>query len=117
MSAVRARGMPPASPAVLDLVRVRIERALTRRARYRYVHPHVEREGAGWKIVSPNCSRNVDPAGGAIDIAWLAPVEQGLWQVHARDHAAAAWVRAGGPQPLDAALAQVCDDPDRRFWP
>jgi hypothetical protein len=37
--------------------------------------PRVLREGLGWKVVSPNCSRNIDREGGEIDIAWLVPTQ------------------------------------------
>jgi hypothetical protein len=51
----------------------RIERALSQRERYRYVTPQViaDDEEHGYRIESPCCSRNVEPAGGIIDIALL----------------------------------------------
>lgn len=58
---------------VFVLDRVRIEVALEARSRYKYVNPQLVREGAGWTVRSPNCSRNVDKQGGVIDIAWLVP--------------------------------------------
>lgn len=58
---------------VLDLDLVRIVRALAGRARYRYVQPRVACEGGGWVVYSPNCSRQVDPAGGEIAIALFLP--------------------------------------------
>ena len=102
---------------VLQLDVARIERALGDRVRYRYVVPRVEPASPGWRIVSPNCSRNVDPDGGEIDIAWFEPVEGGRWLVHARDHAARAWRPHVGARTLAAAVACVCEDPDRVFWP
>ncbi len=111
----------PAGPAVIrpvgDLVAARITRAIEHRARYRYVRPHVVREGDGWKIVSPNCSRNVDPTGGEIDIAWFVPLSGGRWRVHTRDHAAGEWRVQGEPGSFDEALSAVCADPSRVFWP
>lgn len=112
----RPRSTAPAGP-VADLTRVRIERALARRERYRYVRPRVEAEGAGWKVVSPNCSRNIDPQGGEIAIAWLVPAEGGRWSLHARDHAEDAWRLEAAGLTLDAALARLCEDPQRIFWP
>lgn len=103
--------------AVADLVRRRIETALAGRTRYRYVQPQVRREGAGWAVWSPNCSRNIDPQGGEIGIAWLQPTGDGRWALHARDHAAAGWARQADGLSLDAALAALCADPARRFWP
>lgn len=109
---------PPAPPdgTVLALDRARIARALSRRARYRYVRPRVEREGLGWKVVSPNCSRSVDPAGGEIGIAWLVPASQGRWLLHARDHAQGCWVLKAAGLRLDEALRRLCADPQREFW-
>ena len=52
-----------------EMDRVRIERALHQRVRYRYVQPKVQRAEVGWVITSPCCSRNIDPKGGVIDIA------------------------------------------------
>lgn len=120
MSAATARsGRPPRRTrgAVVDLAAARIERAIARRARYRYVQPRVLPEGAGWKVVSPNCSRNIDPQGGEIDIAWFLPANEGLWLLHARDHASGCWRVEAAGLSLEAALARVCTDPARRFWP
>jgi hypothetical protein len=107
---------------VLQLDLARIERALAQRTRYRYVQPRVERAGAGWKIVSPNCSRNVDPSGGEIDIAWFQPnaaigADGPRWQVHARDHATGCWTLQAHGLTLTEALALVCADPLRVYWP
>lgn len=112
----RARRSAPAG-AVLSLDRLRIERALAGRARYRYVKPQVLAEGSGWKIVSPNCSRSIDAAGGTIAIAWFEPVAGGLWRLHARDHSHAAWVAKAEGVTLPDALAQVLADTLHEFWP
>jgi len=110
---------------VFVLDRVRIEVALEARARYKYVQPRVLREGLGWKIVSPNCSRNVDPNGGEIEIAWLVPVQPGVagqgsdaggWLLHARDHRNGCWLRKMGPAPLADVLDRLVDDDHREFW-
>lgn len=95
----------------------RIARAVERRTRYRYVRPRIVREGEGWKVVSPNCSRNIDAHGGEIDIAWLHPAAGGLWLLHARDHAGGGWIRYGDPMPLALALERLRVDRDRLFWP
>jgi hypothetical protein len=112
---VNAR-LPAEAGKVLALDFARIERALARRDRYKYVHPRVLPEAPGWKVVSPNCSRNVDAGGGEIDIAWFVPDARGRWQLHARDHARGCWVLMAGGLTLDAALARVCADPSREFW-
>jgi hypothetical protein len=105
-----------ASAVVLALTQARIVRALVARKRYKYVKPRVVPEGAGWKICSPNCSRSVDAAGGEIDIAWLAPAARGRWDLHARDHARNCWKLKAGGLSLPAALALLCEDPQREFW-
>jgi hypothetical protein len=102
---------------VVALAPARIERALAQRQRYRYVQPRVEREGQGWKIVSPNCSRNIDPNGGEIAIAWFEPLRDGRWALHSRDHARDAWRIDARAIAFDDALARVCVDALGRFWP
>ncbi len=103
-----------------------IVQALAGRTRYRYVQPLVQPlpmgEGLGWVIVSPNCSRQIDPNGGHIPIAWLAPAQaevkaDTLWQLHARDHARRKWVPVAGAMSLDDALECICQDPLGHFWP
>jgi len=94
----------------------RIAGALHGRVRYRYVQPVVLREGAGWKVVSPCCSRNVAPDGGVIDIAWLLPQATG-WRLHSRHHASQRWVLQAEAPVLDSLLDALCLDPQRVFWP
>lgn len=106
----------PAGAPVLDLIQRRLERALRGRARYRYVRPRVLREGQAYRVESRCCSRNVDPQGGVIDIALLTPAEHAGWQLHARDHAAGAWV-AQHSGSLDELLELLCVDAQRRYWP
>jgi hypothetical protein len=107
---------------VFVLDRVRIEVALEARARYKYVRPRVLREGLGWKVVSPNCSRSINPAGGEIDIAWLVPTQSadtglpGGWLLHARDHAQDCWVLKLLAPNLANALERLVTDPLREFW-
>jgi hypothetical protein len=104
-----------AAGKVLDLDARRIEKALEQRSRYKYVRPRVEREGLGWKVVSPNCSRNIDPRGGEIDIAWLVPSHQGGWLLYSRDHHLGCW-RLRGRDTLPALLQRLGSDPQREFW-
>ena len=108
---------PPAvrTAAVSSLDARRIENALDQRSRYKYVQPRVVREGRGWKIASPNCSRNVDSAGGEIDIAGRQGLEGG-WLLYARDHAQDCWQLKRHDASLPALLAHLCADPDREFW-
>lgn len=106
---------PPTEQRVQSLDARRIERALEQRSRYKYVHPRVEREGLGWKVVSPNCSRNIDPQGGEIDIAWLVPNNEGGWLLYSREHAQDCW-RLRCQDSLTTLLVHLCADPDREFW-
>ena len=101
---------------VRDLTAERIRRALARRIRYRYVHPRVEPEGQGWKVVSPNCSRNIDKIGGDIDIAWLAPDGENGWLLFARDHARGCWDLRRRSRRLDDLFAALLLDPKREYW-
>lgn len=116
--APRARRRAPRTGGgtVVNLEQARIQRALAARKRYKYVRPRVLREGAGWKVASPNCSRSIDPQGGEVDIAWLVPTPQGRWQLFARDHARGCWQLRAEGLALDAALARLCEDPQREFW-
>lgn len=107
----------PEAARIHELDRRRIERALRHRVRYRYVQPQVQRAPTcGWVITSPCCSRNVDPGGGVIDIAWLEPLDQG-WALHAKDHAQGDWLLQEEAATLQALLDALCVDPQRVFWP
>lgn len=90
--------------------------ALRRRSRYRYVQPVVVRAGRGWRVVSPCCSRNVDPDGGVIDIAWLEPFSGG-WRLYAHDHAESRWLLQDEAPQLSDVLDVLCVDTARVFWP
>jgi hypothetical protein len=110
--------------AVVELAPARITRALQHRSRYRYVQPRVQRwvgeggeAGEGWQIVSPNCSRSIDAAGGEIAIAAFEPVADGRWRLHARDHRHACWQLTREDLSLDEAIAVVCTDPLGVYWP
>lgn len=106
---------PPAR--IHDMDRVRIERALRHRVRYRYVQPQIERaEWGGWVITSPCCSRNIDPNGGVIDIAWVEPVED-AWALYFKDHVHDRWVLHDESRHLQPLLDEICVDPMRVFWP
>jgi hypothetical protein len=115
--------MPPESAAAAparfvpagDLAYRRVVRALRARRRYRYVKPEVRRQDAGFVVVSPCCSRNVDAAGGVIDIAWIECTDA-AWRLHHRDHAAQRW-SCCAEGPLPRLLDLLCADPDRLFWP
>ena len=122
MNAARAsgagrRGGGRPDGQLVDFTLYQIGRALRQRTRYRYVQPRVVRAEQGFRIESPCCSRNVDPEGGLIDIAWLLQDEAGIWQLHARDHAAGCWNRLHTSAALSELLDTLCVDTERVFWP
>ena len=47
----------------------------------------------------------------------LEPLPAGRWLLHARDHLASAWRPVCGTRDLAAALAIVCSDESRVYWP
>jgi hypothetical protein len=118
-SATGGAALPAAPAALLHLDVQRVEQALAHRTRYRYVQPSVLPNGKGWTVVSPNCSRNIDPQGGEIPIAWFEPDPKGpaLWRVHARDHRANVWSLQAQGLRWAQALDLVCKDPVGRYWP
>lgn len=96
----------------------RIERALSRRERYRYVSPRVvlDVKDRGYRIESPCCSRNVEPAGGIIDIALLKFLNP-QWQLYRKDHQFRKWVLHSVTGSLNEALDILLPDNERVFWP
>lgn len=105
----------PFEPPTVDLTQRRIERALRKRERYRYVQPEVQVLDGGWCVRSPCCSRRVDAQGGVIDIAWLLPLSASCWRLHAREHEQARW-RAVAEGSLNQLLAHLVNDPLHEFW-
>jgi len=96
----------------------RIARVLESRRRYRYVEPRVVPIPGGYRIESPCCSRNVDPAGGIIDIARIEHgVDQDIWVLHRKAHSENAWIVDSRHPSLSAVLALLNEDTDRLFWP
>jgi hypothetical protein len=81
------------------------------------VQPRVERCDDGWQVFSPNCSRNVDPTGGEIPIAWLAPAFDGTWCLHAHGHADGTWRLRSEGLTLAQALHELCVDALHIYWP
>lgn len=102
---------------VIDLMQHRLQRALRQRARYRYVRPQVLREGDGFRIQSPCCSRNVDSSGGPIDIALLVPDVMRGWLLCSRDHQHQVWVPRKESDSVEVLITALCTDADRHFWP
>ena len=114
----RLEGPRPLARQPNELDHRRIRRAIEGRRRYRYVTPRVLAAEGGYRIVSPNCSRNIDPHGGEIDIALIHYAQSvGLWRLFYRDHRAGQWCIAGEAPQLAPLLAELSADPARRFWP
>ncbi len=100
-----------------DLDRKRIERALQKRKRYRYVSPRVAPVSDGYRIESPCCSRNIDPEGGIIDVALFKfDPDRSAWQLFRKDHAKAEWELHSTYCRLFDLLDLLKDDPEREFW-
>ncbi len=103
-------------PNEIDLRRIVL--ALDRRERYRYVTPRVvaDEEEHGYRIESPCCSRNVEPAGGIIDIALLKHLKP-HWLLYRKDHDYSTWVLHSVTGTLQEALQILLPDAERVFWP
>ncbi|MDD5035481.1 MAG: DUF3024 domain-containing protein [Methylococcaceae bacterium] len=100
-----------------ELDRRRIERAIKNRKRYRYVTPEVQPIADGYLILSPCCSRNIDPEGGVIDIAKLEfKDKRRCWWLYHKDHEIGHWIMHGEYQSLPQILDLLNEDPERRFW-
>ena len=102
-----------AHPNEVDLRR--ISRLLKKRARYHYVSPLVEAVPDGYRIVSPCCSRNIDQAGGLIEIARVE-CEAGVWRLFRKDHARKLWLIHMQASRLDLLMDCLNQDTDRVFW-
>ena len=100
-------------PNELDLKR--IARAITARARYRYVTPEVSAVEDGYRIRSACCSRNIDADGGIIDVA-LIRWDGAAWLLLRRDHAAQAWRQDSRFARLAELFTRLNTDPERLFW-
>lgn len=122
MQPFHSRSASTAQPAAPDIAqtsqldRRRIERALEARARYRYVKPQLVLEPDGFRVVSPCCSRNVDPDGGTIDIARIECTAQlALWRLYSKNHGTLEWVLQAEGR-LHELLDLLKQDPRRVFW-
>lgn len=95
----------------------RIQRALEKRQRYRYVTPTVVRRANGYRIQSPCCSRNIDPDGGVVDIALLLFNEDARnWRLLRKDHQRGVWELDSEFSRLSELLGYLNEDAERRFW-
>lgn len=108
---------PSGSPQPNFFDQRRIERALEERVRYRYVTPTVVPVPDGYRIESPCCSRNVDPAGGVVDVALLQyRADVPGWRLFRKEHASGQWLPHSDFRRLTEALQLLNADPDRQFW-
>jgi hypothetical protein len=121
MSAIRAdtaspgQGGQPSQPNEFDFRR--IERALEKRKRYRYVSPILLRTANGYRIQSPCCSRNIDADGGVVDIALLLFDDRSRnWRLLRKEHSCGVWEFERAFDRLAELLDFLNEDPDRRFW-
>ncbi|WP_177198538.1 hypothetical protein [Novosphingobium sp. CF614] len=96
---------------------MRVIRAIEQRERYRYVHPTVSPVESGYLVRSPCCSRNIDPGGGEIDVAWLDWNErQRQWTLLRKDHKADCWIEDSRYARLGELLMRLNGDPQKVFW-
>lgn len=117
MNGNAARSTTALQPHPNEFDRKRIERALEKRQRYRYVTPEVLTMDCGYVIRSSCCSRNIDPDGGVIDIAKLEfNPDRPCWWLYYKDHEIGHWIRQGEYASLPPILELLNQDPDRRFW-
>ena len=119
MIAALNRSVPLAVPRLHpnDVDKKRIEKALQARKRYRYVTPRVEPAERGYRIVSPCCSRNVDPTGGVVDVARIEFVEASqYWFLYRKNHEEGLWMLHGEFSSLSRLLETLNEDPQRVFW-
>ncbi|WP_029011763.1 hypothetical protein [Niveispirillum irakense] len=107
--------VPVQAPHPNELDRRRIEKALRGRQRYLYVEPTVVPVAGGYRVESPCCSRNVDPAGGVVDVA-LIQFGEGDWRLYRKDHAGGTWSFHGNYPRLGDLLDLLNVDVDRLFW-
>lgn len=105
----------PSQPNEFDFKR--IERALTKRRRYRYVTPILLKTANGYRIQSPCCSRNIDPDGGVVDVALLLFDERSRnWRLLRKDHSVGVWEFGRDFERLSELLDYLNEDVERRFW-
>jgi len=102
------------APGAFD--RKRVEMAVRRRKRYRYVKPEVRTIEGGFLIESPCCSRRVDASGGVIPIALLQQEPEVGWMLYRMDHAVGEWKLYGVYPHLADLLEPLQLDPERIFW-
>jgi hypothetical protein len=100
-----------------DFDRKRIQRALKSRKRYRYVTPMVTPALGGYRIISPCCSRNIDQAGGVVDVALIChDPTNAMWKLFWRNHRKGDWELHSVHERLHVALDELNADPERIFW-
>jgi hypothetical protein len=117
MQTLESQGQTQLHPHPNEFDHKRIERALETRERYRYVSPRVLPASGGYRIESPCCSRNVDPQGGVIDVAWIEyQADTHGWRLYNKNHVAGCWEVESTHGRLSDALKKLAADPERKFW-
>ncbi len=107
--------LPQSHPNEFDMKR--IARLLGERKRYRYVSPEVVPAEGGYRIVSPCCSRSVDPDGGKVDVAlFTRDLETGNWTLFFLDDSRRTWIVHSHHRTLGDVVDCLNKDPSRRFW-
>lgn len=106
----------PGSP-VNELDLRRIVSQLEKRSHYRYVTVQVIQTEAEYRVVSPCCSRHIDPDGGVIDIARIAfDQTANRWRLYGKDHARDAWILRMSASRLAKLTNYLIADPEKCFW-
>ncbi len=99
-----------------EMDRLRIEKMLGERERYKYVSPKVLPDIEGYLVRSPCCSRTVAPDGGEIDIARIEYQSGDFWRLYCKDDSKACWRAHSEFHNLASLLALLVADPKREFW-
>jgi hypothetical protein len=99
-----------------EVDRLRIEKFLGERERYKYVSPKILPVEEGYLVRSPCCSRTVDPQGGEIDIAKIEYQSGDFWRLYRKDDDRQCWCAHSEFHNLATLLALLVADPKREFW-
>lgn len=96
--------------------RLRIEKLLAGRSRYKYVAATVTPCTDGYLVRSPCCSRTVDPQGGEIDIARIEYQSGDFWRLYRKDDVRQCWRAHAEFHSLSSLLDVLIADVNREFW-
>ncbi len=114
---VRRSAATPVGQHPNEVDRKRIERAIGKRRRYRYVRPSVHPIDNGYWVKSPCCSRNIDADGGVVDVAIVRHAQGARpWRLYRKEHSTNDWQLYAEYERLEELLDQLNTDPQRSFW-